>query len=239
MLGPSKYAVLKLVQMDHYVDFWNVMTYDFSGSWDWIAGHDANIYPSTAKACSTPSNADQAISHYITSGINPSKVIMGIPLYGRSFTNTAGPGSSFQGVGRGSWENGVWDYKALPRVGAAEYILEQPVASYSYDENTKTMISYDTPEIARLKARYIKARGLGGAMWWESSGDKTGNASLIGTVGSYLILYLRALSQNETKLGRWSPSLVELMCLIGGEINYNTPIPGIQIYGMVFLMLRI
>lgn len=182
MLGPSKYGVFKLAQMDHYVDFWNVMTYDFSGSWDRVAGHDANLYSSIAEPSSTPFNADQAISHYIASGIDPGKVVMGMPLYGRSFTNTAGPGCSFQGVGRGSWENGVWDYKDLPRAGAVEYTLEQSVASYSYDETTKTMISYDTPEIARLKARYIKARGLGGAMWWESSGDKSGNASLIGTV---------------------------------------------------------
>lgn len=36
--------------------------------------------------------------------------------------------------------------------------------STAYDENTKTLISYDTVEIARRKAHYIKHRGLGGAM---------------------------------------------------------------------------
>jgi chitinase len=42
------------------------------------------------------------------------------------------------------------------------------------------MISYDTPEIALQKVRYIQDRGLGGAMWWESSADKPlGQGSLV------------------------------------------------------------
>jgi chitinase len=36
--------------------------------------------------------------------------------------------------------------------------------------------------MARHKAEWIKTEQLGGAMWWESSADRSGDGSLIGNV---------------------------------------------------------
>lgn len=44
------------------------------------------------------------------------------------------------------------------------------------------MVTYDTKDVAERKAHFIKDERLGGAMWWESSADKKGDESLIGTV---------------------------------------------------------
>lgn len=111
---------------------------------------------------------------------------MGIPIYGRAFESTNGPGQSFSGVGSGSWENGVWDYKALPKAGAIIYSDSAAGATYSYDASTKEMISFDTPAEVVTKASYIKSMGLGGGMFWETSSDKTGSDSLISTLVSSL-----------------------------------------------------
>jgi len=107
-----------------------------------------------------------------------------MPLYGRAFLGTKGPGEPFtDGVGDGSWERGVWDYKALPRPGAHEHVNDEVGASYSFDVASGVMVSYDTAEMAGRKVEFIRERGLGGAMWWESSADKVGEGeSLIGNV---------------------------------------------------------
>lgn len=44
------------------------------------------------------------------------------------------------------------------------------------------MVTYDTPYSAVAKADYIKQRNLGGAMWWDSSGDRTDERSIISSV---------------------------------------------------------
>jgi chitinase len=176
--GASNYTKLRFQEMTPVLDFYNLMAYDYAGSWDTNSGHLANLVPSTSNPPSTPFSTDAALNHYINvGGVPPCKIVLGMPLYGRAFTNTDGPGAPFSGVGEGSWENGVWDYKALPRPGAQERFDAEAGASYCYDGEKRTMVSYDSPRMASVKANYIRQRGLGGGMWWESSGDKGGKGA--------------------------------------------------------------
>ncbi|KAL9018537.1 MAG: hypothetical protein Q9185_004138 [Variospora sp. 1 TL-2023] len=180
--GAQNYEKLHLKAMDQYLDFWNLMAYDYAGSWDVHAGHQANLYPSRDNPSCTPFSSAKAIGYYTSHGIHSSKIVLGMPLYGRAFRATDGPGQPFSGIGEGSWEQGIWDYKALPKEGAKEYVDKQVGASWSYDEGTRVMVSYDSEEMAREKVSFVKDKGLGGAMWWESSGDRKGEGSLIATV---------------------------------------------------------
>lgn len=65
--------------------------------------------------------------------------------------------------------------QALPRPGAKVSYDQQAGASWCVDSATNTMVSYDTPQVAAQKVQYIKDSNLGGAMWWESSGDHPAN----------------------------------------------------------------
>ena len=159
------------------------MAYDYAGSWDSNAGHQANIRPSTSNPRSTPFSTVKAVEYYKSQGVASSKIVLGMPLYGRAFASTDGPGKPFSGTGEGSWEQGVWDYKALPQKSARENNDFEVGASWSQDAEKRLMVSYDTKEMAQFKAEYIKHEAhLGGAMWWESSGDKAGEASIIASV---------------------------------------------------------
>ncbi|RTE81901.1 hypothetical protein BHE90_003597 [Fusarium euwallaceae] len=180
--GAQNFQKLDIRGMDRYLDFWNLMAYDYAGSWDSSAGHQANLYPSRDNPTSTPFSTSAALDFYVRSGVNPQKIVIGMPLYGRSFENTDGPGRPYNGIGEGNWERGVYDYKNLPLPGAQESNDNACGASYCYDPQRRVMVTYDTPQMAWAKAEYIKKWRLGGAMWWESSGDKEGDQSLISTV---------------------------------------------------------
>jgi chitinase len=166
--GVDNVSILKIQAMDSFLDFWNLMAYDFAGSWDQVAGHQANLY-----ADNNGQSVDKAVNLYLAAGVPPHKLTLGLPAYGRAFCNTQGPGTPFSGVGKGSWEDGMWDYKALPPPGAEVINDHRLGASYSFDRNTGTMISYDTQAIVIQKAQYINKMGLGGAMWWELDADAT------------------------------------------------------------------
>ncbi|KAF4436653.1 chitinase 1 [Fusarium acutatum] len=179
--GPDNYNKLKMKDLGSVLDHVNLMAYDYAGSWSAFSGHQANKYANTKIPNATPFNTDQAVKAYVNGGVPSAKMVLGMPIYGRAFQNTAGLGQPYTGVGSGSWENGIWDYKALPKAGASLVYDRDAQASYSYDSNTKELISFDTPGMVENKVLYIKNLGLGGSMFWEASADKTGANSLIGT----------------------------------------------------------
>lgn len=163
--GPDNYRKLHLKDMEKYIDVFYLMAYDYSGDWDQQTGHQANLFGG-------PLNTDQAVNDYMAAGVPASKLVLGIPMYGRGFTNTNGPDCCYQGVCKGSWEAGQYDYKCLPLPGSTEHNDMEKMASWCYDPQSRVFVTYDSPQVVNGKCEYIKQKELAGAMFWELSADR-------------------------------------------------------------------
>ncbi|KAJ7599302.1 glycoside hydrolase family 18 protein [Mycena floridula] len=155
--------------------------YDYAGSWLTFSDNQSNLFGGARTGVST----DAAISYFTGAGATMSKITMGqspdICLHYRvsTFENTGDLGQPFSGIGPGTVEAGIYNYNALPIAGATVFENTTDVSSYSYDSATKELVSYDTPNTVKLKAKYMNHRGFAGSMFWDLSTDKKGADSLI------------------------------------------------------------
>ena len=70
-----------------YLDFINVMAYDFHGKWEAQAGHNAPLFaPSSDSEWRKQLSVDHASNLWARLGAPKEKLIIGMPTYGRSFT---------------------------------------------------------------------------------------------------------------------------------------------------------
>ncbi|OWA03278.1 chitinase [Streptomyces sp. CS159] len=160
-----------------YVDWYNPMTYDFFGAWD-AAGPTAPHSPLTSYSGIPKEDfhTSATIAKLKGLGIPSSKLLLGLGLYGRGWTGVtqAEPGGTATGPAKGTYENGIEDYKVLktscPATGT--------VGGTAYAKCGDDWWSYDTPATIATKMAYKNEQGLGGTFFWELSGD-TANGELI------------------------------------------------------------
>ncbi|QRV80966.1 chitinase [Ceratobasidium sp. AG-Ba] len=173
--GAANYQHLLVHEMNKYVTSWNLMAYDYSGPWSPVSDYLDNVYGGAYSGVST----DASAKWYLENGASREKFVIGMPCYGRGFENTDGIFQTFNGSGPGTWQAGLYDYKALPFPNATVYNDLQNISSYSYDPVKKELIAYDTPKIASLKAQWVVDNNFAGGLFWELSADKNGTDSLV------------------------------------------------------------
>ncbi|MET8097387.1 glycoside hydrolase family 18 chitinase [Streptomyces sp. NPDC005236] len=167
-----------------YVDWYNVMSYDFFGAFA-AQGPTAPHSPLTSySGIPTPGfDTADAIAKFKSKGVPASKLLIGIGFYGRGWTGVtqAAPGGTATGPAAGTYEQGIEDYKVLKTSCPATGTIAG--TAYAYCGNN--WWSYDTPATIGTKMSWAKSQGLGGAFFWEFSGD-TSNGELVGALSNGL-----------------------------------------------------
>ncbi|MFC9243455.1 glycosyl hydrolase family 18 protein [Streptomyces sp. NPDC057136] len=166
------------------MDWYNVMTYDFFGAWA-DKGPTAPHSPLTSYTGIPQAGftAADAIAKLKAKGVPAKKLLLGIGFYGRGWTGVtqSAPGGTATGAAQGTYEAGIEDYKVLknscPATGT--------VAGTAYAHCGTNWWSYDTPATVTSKMTWAKNQGLGGAFFWEFSGD-TANGELVSAINSGL-----------------------------------------------------
>jgi chitinase len=213
--GITNMRNIEISKVHEYLDYINLMAYDFNGDWSSTTGHNAPltapIYDGKAfgdgidrAANYTPTFYDDyAIQYYIKQGVPAEKMILGMPLYGRSFANAAatenvkGLPGLYNTFDRSISGSQVTDdghsYQSWPNIknnilpnmpgnGYTRYWDDKAQVPYLFNPKysnpaiptAKTdLITYDDDQSLGIKAEYVKKNRLGGAMFWQLENDKS------------------------------------------------------------------
>ncbi|WP_445013540.1 glycosyl hydrolase family 18 protein [Paenibacillus oleatilyticus] len=182
--GPNYVNNTELSKIAQTLDWINIMTYDFHGGWESKSGHNAPLYFDPADNSEDPVNfnVDKAVANHLNAGVPASKLVLGIPYYGKGWQGCAsannGQYQQCAGVSqKGTWENGSFDFYDLEanyinKNGYTRYWNNVTKTPFLYQPNGGIFISYDDAESIQHKVDYIKSKGLAGAMTWEVTQDR-------------------------------------------------------------------
>ncbi|MFF8590830.1 glycosyl hydrolase family 18 protein [Streptomyces sp. NPDC015220] len=167
-----------------YLDWYNVMTYDFFGAWD-AKGPTAPHSPLTSYS-GIPKDGfttADAMAKFKAQGVPAKKLLIGIGFYGRGWTGVTqdAPGGTATGAAPGTYEAGIEDYKVLKN----SCPVTGTIAGTAYAHCGSNWWSYDTPSTIKSKMAWANSQGLGGAFFWEFSGD-TSDGELVSALSSGL-----------------------------------------------------
>ena len=175
--GSDKIVNFNAAGLAPHIDYFNLMSYDFHGTWETTTGHQ-----SAFTADPIGYDIETAVQAYLDAGIDPGQLVLGAPLYTRAWQGAADGGDggyaeSTSGAAPGTFEKGVYDYKDLlgqvqdPANGWQLYWDDTAQASYVYQPSTGIFSSFETPSSIAQKSEWATALGLGGMMFWDITND--------------------------------------------------------------------
>ena len=172
-----------------YMDYLLLMTYDFSGSWDNYAGNLSGLYYDPNSKMDPSFNVHSSVENAKKIGYKPEKICIGVPIYGRGWSNVqpidiskgiygpcSGTAKSLSGIngepGMSSWKDMRDIFKNPEWISGINQIS---FSAYAYNKNTKEGWTYENTETVKHKAKYVIDNNLGGCLLWELSDDTRDN----------------------------------------------------------------
>ncbi|XP_044067261.1 chitotriosidase-1-like isoform X4 [Siniperca chuatsi] len=184
-----------------YLDFINVLTFDFHGPWESVTGHHSPLYRgSRDTGDKIYSNTDSAMKYWRDKGAPSQKLNLGLAAYGRVFTlssafsNVGAPASGPGKEGHFTGEEGFWaSYETClyVRKSTIHLIPDQRVP---YAKTKDQWVGFDNNTSLDIKVSYLKNNNFGGAFVWSLDLDdfngqfcKQGNYPFISNLHKLLV----------------------------------------------------
>jgi len=182
-----------LVDLARSTDWINLMTYDYHGTWERAAYFVAPLARDPADP--HPANVMATVDLFLAQGIEPAKLTLGAPFYGKGWRGcapTVDGSVTYQpcsGLAREDHEasfefayltdEGLLSKDAQGRytAGGRGFVRHWNAAAQApwlYNPGTQVFIAYDDEASVRAKARYAMRMGLRGVMFWELAQDSHG-----------------------------------------------------------------
>lgn len=173
--GADQYYIdgTEMDQVQQYLDFIQLMTYDMRGGFQILTGHHTNLYNSTGDLFRISTEA--SVNLFINAGVPREKIVIGLAFYSRMWKQVPNKNNGFLQMAGTTGGYGP-EYTELvasyiDKNGFARHWDHEAKASYLF--NGDTFISYDDEESIAHKCEFVKREKLAGAMFWEYSCDKT------------------------------------------------------------------
>lgn len=163
-------------QVAQIVDNVNLMAYDYyePGS-DPITGHHAALF--TNPADPNKASADASVKDFEAAGVPASKLVLGVPFYGHSWSDVPDRNHGLYQPGKAGangWANLSTIDSTFIGHGYTRYWDDVSQVPWLYDSDTDTFVSYEDEQSLAGKCRYIVARKLAGVMFWDLEADSSG-----------------------------------------------------------------
>jgi chitinase len=163
--------ITEMGKASEYLDYVNVMAYDFFVAGD-TAGHHANLFYS--ENYDKEDSGDRAFKEYTRAGVPAAKLVLGLPFYGRSWfmksTDNFGINRPVDSVTRGGGYTFIKDSISI-KPGFVRHWDEKAKAPVLWNESTHQMISYEDEESVKYKCEYVRQNKMGGVMFWQYMSD--------------------------------------------------------------------